>query len=73
MNQRQLNMIQSAQDGIKLARSELSGPGAHKRMMEVLQENFFEDETRSMSLGRACYLACMLIAWQDAGSPPLDV
>lgn len=72
MNQRQLNMIQSAQDGIKLARSELSGPGAQNRMMDVLRENFFEEEDHSMSLGRACYLACMLIAWQDAGSPPLD-
>ena len=71
MNQRQLNMIQSSQDGIKLARDELRGPGSIEHMKRVLREEFFSEETRPMSLGRAAYVACFLIAWEEAGRPPV--
>lgn len=72
MNQRQLNMIQSSQDGIRLARDELRGPGALEHMKRVLRDEFFSEGIRPMSLGRAAYVACFLIAWEDAGRPPIS-
>ena len=71
MTQRQLNMIQSIEDGIKLARDELQGPGSIEHMKRVLREEFFGEEYRPISAGRAAYVACFLIAWEEAGRPPV--
>lgn len=74
MTERQLNMIQAAQDGIELARAELSGPGDHRaRILSVVRENFLSDSYSQMSIGMAAYLACYVIAWRGIGSPdPYD-
>lgn len=72
MTQRQLNYIQSVEEGIKLAREELSGPGSLAHMKRVLWEEFSREEYRPVSAGRAAYLACFLVAWSDAGRPDLD-
>lgn len=71
MNQRQANMIQSAIQGIKLARAELAADSRIESVKEVLAETILEEETRPMTIGRACYLACYWLVWQDAGSPDL--
>lgn len=72
MTQRQLNLLQSIQDGISLARAELSGPGSDAHLRRVLLEEFSREDYRPLSAGRAAYLACFLIAWSDAGRPDLD-
>ena len=69
MTQRQLNMIQSAQDGIELARSELSGPGSRRRILDVLRTHMIDDTSPKMTVGMAAYLACYVIAWREIGSP----
>lgn len=71
MTQRQLNLIQSIEDGIKLARDELRGPGYVEHVKRVLREEFFSEEYRPISAGRAAYVACFLIAWEEAGRPPV--
>ena len=70
MTQRQLNMIQAIQDGIRLARQELTGPGSDRALSVVLDE-FLDDGPRTMSLAAAAYYAAMLMAWQDRGCPDL--
>lgn len=69
MTQRQLNMIQSAQEGIELARSELTPPVSESRVLAVIRDNILPDGYSSMSVGRAAYLACYIIAWREIGSP----
>lgn len=69
MTQRQLNMIQSAQDGVELARSELSGPGSRRKILEVLRDYFGPETSPRMTVGLAAYLACYMIAWRGIGSP----
>lgn len=70
MTQRQLNMIQAAQDGVELARSELSGPGDHRaRILEVIRRYFLDDDATRFGVGVAAYLACYMIAWRGIGSP----
>lgn len=72
MTQRMLNMIQSAEDGIRVARDELTGPGAMRRCKAALQEHLFNEKLTGLSIGAAAYLACMMIYWSDNGKPPLD-
>ena len=72
MTDRQLSIIQAIEDGIKLARRELSGPGSDSHMKRVLLEEFSREEYRPTSLGRAAYIACFVIAWSDAGRPDLE-
>ncbi|MBQ6890594.1 MAG: hypothetical protein IJN53_06240 [Oscillospiraceae bacterium] len=72
MTQRQLNFIKSIEDGVKLAREELSGPGGLAYAKRVLLEEFSREEYRPISAGKAAYLACFLIAWSDAGRPDLE-
>ena len=72
MTQRQLNLIQSIQDGIKLAQKELNGPGSVAYMKRVLREEFIREDYRPLTAGRAAYIACFLIAWEQAGRPPID-
>ena len=72
MTQRQLNLLQSVEEGIKLAREELSGPGGVAHMKRVLLEEFSREEYCPLSAGRAAYLACFVIAWSDAGRPDLE-
>lgn len=69
MTQRQLNMIQSAQEGIELARSELSGPGSRRAVLDVLRTHVLCDTSPRMTIGMAAYLACYVIAWREIGSP----
>lgn len=69
MTQRQLNMIQSAQDGIELARSELSGPDSRRRILSTLRSHMLEETSPRMTVGMAAYLACYVLAWRDIGSP----
>lgn len=69
MTQRQLNMIQAVQDGIEMARSELSGPTPRARILNVIREYFLADEYQKIGVGVAAYLACYLIAWRSLGSP----
>lgn len=72
MTERQLNLLQSIQDGIELARKDLSGPGSHATMLDTIQTDIFGEEYKPMSAGRIAYLACMMIAYRDAGSPGFD-
>lgn len=70
MTQRQLNMVQAAQDGIELAKSELSGPGDHRaQILDVIRRYFLDDDYRRFGAGVAAYLACYVIAWRGIGSP----
>ena len=69
MTQRQLNMIKSAQEGLELARSELSGPGSKRKVLEVIREHFLDSDSTRMTVGLAAYLACYVMAWQELGSP----
>lgn len=69
MTQRQLNLLQSIQEGIELARADLKGPGAAALIEEVLQSDLFDENFKTMSAGRIAYIACMIIAWKDSGSP----
>ena len=72
MTERQLNLLQSIQDGIELARKDLSGPGSYAIMLDTIQTDIFSEEYKPMSAGRIADLACMMIAYRDAGSPGLD-
>lgn len=72
MKQKQLNRIQNIMNGIARARSELSGDRPVELAMEVIQENFYSDDDELMTSDRAAYLACMFLAWKDAGCPPLE-
>lgn len=70
MTQRQLNMLQSIQDGLELARSELSGVGGGlPHAMKVIESEVFGEDYRAYSAGHLAYLACMILVWKDAGSP----
>ena len=71
MTQRQLNMIQSAEDGLILAREHFTGNGALERAMDVLRSDFFSEDHKSLTIGRAVYLAAALTVWKDAGGPDL--
>lgn len=68
MTQRQLNMIQTIQNGIEEARKDLTGPGADK-VIEQAWEDILSDEPRQMGLASAAYYAAMFIAWKDRGRP----
>lgn len=72
MTQRQLNMLQSIQEGIELARADLKGPGGYAAMMEAIESDIFTDTYKPMSAGRLAYLACMIIAHKDAGCPDFN-
>lgn len=72
MTQRQLNMVQSAVDGLDLARSELSGPGDRRaRVLEVLRRYFLDESYKSLSAGAAAYVAAYVLAWRELGSPDI--
>lgn len=70
MTQRQLNMIQSIEQGLQLARDELRGPGAERAIAAALAE-FLSDAVVSMSLQKTAYITALLIAWKDRGCPDL--
>ena len=66
-------MVTGAIDGITQARAELAGPGAKRRIMEVMRDYIASDDQISMPLSLASYLACYVIAWREIGSPdPLE-
>lgn len=69
----QNNRLRAIMDGIELARSELSGPGAQAAMRQALDQYFLreDDAYQPMGLGVTAYIACCLIAWKDWGFPPL--
>ena len=69
MNQRQLNMVTGAIDGITQARAELAGPGARRKILQIMRDYIASDEQISMPLSLASYLACYVIAWREIGSP----
>ena len=72
MTQRQLNMVQSAVDGLELARSELSGPCDRRaRVLEVLRRYFLDESYKNLPVGVAAYVAAYVIAWRDLGSPDI--
>ena len=73
MTECQNNRIRSIMDGIELARSELSGPGAQAAMRQALEQYFIRDDDKyvPMNSGVCAYIACCLIAWKDWGFPPL--
>ena len=72
MTQRQLNLLQSIEEGIQLAREEFTGPGGLAKMCDVLQDELFAEGQRRYSAGHIAYLACALIGWKDAGSPDFN-
>ena len=72
MKQKHLNRIQNIMNGIARARRELSGDRPVELAMAVIQENFYSDDDELMTSERAAYLACMFLAWKDAGCPPLE-
>lgn len=72
MKQKQLNRIQNIMNGITRARLDLSGPAPVELAMDVIRENFYSEEDLLMTSERAAYLACMFLAWKDAGCPPLE-
>ena len=72
MKQSQLNRITNIIRGIKQARADLSGDRPVEFAMDVIMDSFRSDDDVIMTSERAAYLACMTIAWQDAGSPPLE-
>ena len=70
MTKRQLNMVQAVLDGIKLAESELSGPGDHRaQILDVIRRYFLDDDYIPFGAGVAAYLARYVTAWQAIGSP----
>ena len=70
--QRKLNMIQGAREGIELARSIMAGPGGQAAMLEALRADFpMDDDCQPMTVARASYLACLFLAWKEAGCPEL--
>lgn len=73
MTEYQNNRLRAIMDGIELARSELSGPGARAAMRQALDQYFLseDDEYKPMGLGVTAYIACCLLAWKDMGFPPL--
>lgn len=70
MTQRQLNMIQSIEQGIQDARRDLK-TGDRENIISDALETFVSDEVTSMSLSKTAYIAALLIAWKDMGCPDL--
>ena len=70
MTQRQLNMINAIDMGIRQARRDLAGPGAESAMKLALEE-FLDDSPRPMSLATTAYITAMLIAYRDRGEPDI--
>lgn len=71
MKQSQLNRITNIMNGINRARTDLSGPAPVELACDVLCDNLWSDPP-ILTSEEAAYLACMMIAWQDAGCPPLE-
>jgi hypothetical protein len=72
MKQKQMNRIANIMAGIARARRDLSGERPVELAMNVIMENFYSEEESLMTSERAAYLACMFLAWKDAGCPPLE-
>ena len=70
MTQRQLNMVQSVEQGIQSARRDLRTSDRERVIADALEE-FVSDAVISMSLERTAYIAALLIAWKDMGCPDL--
>lgn len=70
VTQRQLNMIQSIEQGIQDARRDLKA-GDQEHIISAALEAFVSDEVVSMSLSKTAYIAALLIAWKDRGCPDL--
>lgn len=70
MNQRQLNMINAIELGLREAQAQLADPLAEDFMREAL-EAFVDDSQVSMGLTETARLAALLLAWRDRGCPDL--
>lgn len=70
MTSRQHNMIMAAVEGIELARARLSEPASAAAMMDAMRNDMpWNDDDKGMTVARAAYLACIYLAWKDAGCP----
>lgn len=69
MTQRQLNLMQSIEEGLQLARTDFTGPGGLNKALAVLMDELPSDDYRPYSAGHLAYLAAAYIAWKDAGRP----
>lgn len=70
MTARELAFIRAAAVGLRRARADLAAPDADKHLAAAL-EQLFEDHPGPLGNGEVAYLAAMLTAWQDQGSPDL--
>ena len=63
-----LGRVQSAAAGFRAALADLSGNDGNQKLAEAMQRLHDLGDQR-ISIQDAAYLAAMLMAWQDRGSP----
>lgn len=68
MSVNNLGRIQSAAVGFRTALADLSGNDGERKLAEAMQRLHDLGDKR-ISIQDAAYLAAMLMAWQDRGSP----
>lgn len=70
VNTSNLYRIQKTAEGFRSALADLSGDDSERKFAEALQQ-LHEDSNKRLSSLEVGYLAAMLIAWQDRGSPEI--
>lgn len=72
MTARELAFIQSAAQGIRQARKDLSGPGSGAALAAALEQMAGEFDGKFTN-ATVAYFAMMLVEWEDRGKPNLLV
>lgn len=70
MNSSSLYRIQKTAEGFRAALADLSGDDGDWKLAEALQQ-LHEHDNRRLPSREVGYLAAMLMAWQDRGSPEI--
>lgn len=70
VNTSNLYRIQKTAEGFRSALADLSGDDGDQILTETLQQ-LHEDNNKRLSSREVGYLAAMLMAWQDRGSPEI--
>jgi hypothetical protein len=68
MGANNLGRIHSAAAGFRAALADLSGSDGDQKLAEAMQ-GLYDLGDKRISIEEAAYLAAMLMAWQDRGSP----
>lgn len=72
MTKRELDFIHSAVRGLSRARRDLAGPDADSCMADVI-EQLYDTHPTPLTNEEIAYMAAMVLAWTDRGSPDLVI